>query len=794
MKKTKQKKDKNNITIKTYILNILIALFIFFLALFINDIKPFGPYDLAKYDGFFQYKPMLFNFLKNIQEGTLSNFSFLNGLGNSLFFNYTYYLSSPINLLALPFKNANTMYLVVITIKLIITTITTTFFASKKTDNKLLSTIIPISYVFSAWFLAYNQSIMWLDAFMMFPLFQYGLEQLLNESKPFIYIFSLAYIMISNFYMAWMICLYTLAYFIYQVLLTKKDKKIKLKQFNTITLATIVTILLAFCYIYITFDSFMNIDIYINSSATDETTIPILNLIKSFFSGNTTVILSNFGETFPNITVNTIFTISLLYYFINNKIDKKDRVRTLIIFIFTIILFYSNTLNYLMNCFHIPIGYNFRYSFLISFFMIYLFIKNYQTFDNKIDKKVLIINSLLLVLLVLQIVFKNIETRIFLLSLIPLITYSLYFILYKNTKLFKYLFAAIILIEITTSSIFNITPEMKSIEDNYTYHKNTNYREIINHNIENGYLENVSMYENRNALPYFSSMQYNPVLYDLQTLGCITDSKANLSLCPNTQIFKTLLNIKTDNEYHLEKIFPVHKYIQYIALNDGSFYENQNLLIKTIANTENNILEKTKLEATKKNKTHYKVEKSGTYYLNLKGIYQVIKVNNNAYTYDEKLVKDKEVNINIVQDSIYLKLELNKKDIIEITYPTEEDIEEKLETYYFNKEEFTSIYNSLKEHQIKYTSYQDDNIKGTITVNKDQIIFTSIPYDNNWKVKIDGKETKPILLLNSLMGIECKEGKHTIELIYKPNYTSPIIISSLTFISLIIVIIIKKRK
>ena len=143
---------------------------------------------------------MLFNFIKSIQEGNLSIFSFLNGLGNSFLFNYSYYLSSPLNILLLPFKSANTMFIAIITIKIIITAITTTFYAIKKTNNKLISILISTAYIFSAWFLAYNQTIMWLDAFMMFPLFQYGLEKLLNENKKYIYILPLSYIIIQTFY------------------------------------------------------------------------------------------------------------------------------------------------------------------------------------------------------------------------------------------------------------------------------------------------------------------------------------------------------------------------------------------------------------------------------------------------------------------------------------------------------------------------------------------------------------------------------------------------------------------
>ena len=43
---------------------------------------------------------------------------------------------------------------------------------------------------------------------------------------------------------------------------------------------------------------------------------------------------------------------------------------------------------------------------------------------------------------------------------------------------------------------------------------------------------------------------------------------------------------------------------------------------------------------------------------------------------------------------------------------------------------------------------------GTINVDKDQLLFTSIPYDKDWIVKIDGKKVKPIELLDCLLGIE----------------------------------------
>ena len=800
MKNKNKKQTSNNFKDKLhklspYLISILIAIAIFFISLYINNIAPFGKYTLAKNDAFYQYEPMLFNFIKNIQEGTLNNFSFLNGLGNSFLFNYSYYLSSPLNILLLPFKSANSMFIAIIAIKIIITAITTTFYSLKKTNNKTISIVISIAYIFSAWFLAFNQTIMWLDAFMMFPLFQYGLEKLINENKSYIYIFSLAYIMISNFYIAWMICLYTLVYFIYQTLTTKKELSKKLKNFNTITFATMLTMLLSFFYIYITYDNFMSIKLYINSTSEDYTVIPILNLLKSFFTGNKLLSLSPDGKVFPNIALSLIFTISLLYYFINKKVDKKDKIKNLLVFVFIIILLYSKTLNYIMNCFHVPVGYCFRYSFLISFFMIHLFIENFKTFEHKIDWKVYIINALLLIILVIQFFTKNIETKILIFNTITLITITLLFIFYKKSNIYKYIFTSIIILEIASSSILTLTSNIEDVSKELSFDtKIKDYREIINYNNEKIPNLNMNLYENRNALLYFSSMQYNQVLFDLQSLGCNTDNKATMTICPNNQIFNTLLNIKTNNEYHLEKIYSINKKITKISLFDANYLANQDLLITTMTNSNNHILEKYKLNSTKKSNTSYKVTKAGTYYLILKSSYQVITIGDNAYTFNKDLVENQDLTINEVKSSLHLELDLKKNDIIEIKYPSEEDIEETLEVYYFNKDEFEKAYNTLKENQITYTSYKDNKIEGTITVNQDQLIFTSIPYDKHWKVTIDGKETQPIVLLNSLMGIECEPGTHTIKLEYKNNLTIPVLISITTFVGLITKIILDKRK
>ncbi len=199
---------------KIYFINVVLAILVFLIALYFNKISPFGNMMIGKSDASVQFKPMIYNLIMKMKTGTLLNYSFNNGLGNPTAFDFIYYIASPFNLVALLFNNPNMMYLIVTLTKIAICAITTTFYCKKKTDNYYIIFISTMSYVFSSWFLAYYYYTPWLDVYMIFPLFQYGLEELLDKHKYNIYIFSLAYILSTNFYLAFPVCLYTLLYFI----------------------------------------------------------------------------------------------------------------------------------------------------------------------------------------------------------------------------------------------------------------------------------------------------------------------------------------------------------------------------------------------------------------------------------------------------------------------------------------------------------------------------------------------------------------------------------------------------
>ncbi|MEG2080906.1 MAG: YfhO family protein, partial [Oscillospiraceae bacterium] len=118
--------------------------------------------------------------------------------------------------------------------------------------------------------------------------------------------------------------------------------------------------------------------------------------------------------------------------------------------------------------------------------------------------------------------------------------------------------------------------------------------------------------------------------------------------------------------------------------------------------------------------------------------------------------------------------------------------------YGLNFNQFTEGYKALEKGKLNITNYDDTLIKGTITADENNIVFTSIPYDSNWNIYIDGKRISNsdiIKISDGLLGFNIKSGEHKVTLLYKSQglYIGSIV-SIITIIICTVITIFKKRK
>lgn len=85
-----------------------------------------------------------------------------------------------------------------------------------------------------------------------------------------------------------------------------------------------------------------------------------------------------------------------------------------------------------------------------------------------------------------------------------------------------------------------------------------------------------------------------------------------------------------------------------------------------------------------------------------------------------------------------------------------------------NESVYNQMFENLSYHQMLIHEMKSNHIKAEISIEDNQLLFTSIPYDKGWKAYENGKEIQIIKLADAFIGVDLGEGKHEIELRYSP--------------------------
>ena len=132
-------------------------------------------------------------------------------------------------------------------------------------------------------------------------------------------------------------------------------------------------------------------------------------------------------------------------------------------------------------------------------------------------------------------------------------------------------------------------------------------------------------------------------------------------------------------------------------------------------------------------------------------------------------------------------------DIISVELPLEEghsSANVDFVAFTIDHNKFVKGYNKLKDGQIKYTKFDETIIIGEFTANKDEILYTSIPYDESWQIYIDGKKVSKddfFAISDALIGVNITEGEHEITFIYEAQGLKECIVISALFIIILLI-------
>ncbi|NLA76660.1 MAG: YfhO family protein, partial [Clostridiales bacterium] len=184
---------------------------------FCYELVPFGDRTILRMDMYHQYGPLFAELYERLAGGDSLLYSWTSGLGGSFLGNYLNYLSSPFIIVVMLFGHENIPEAIatMILLKAVFASGAFTYYikASHKVHDAT-SAGFGVLYSCCGFFIAYYWNVMWLDAFWLFPLVILGIEKIINEGKLKLYFAALVMTLLTNYYMAYMVCIFSVIYFL----------------------------------------------------------------------------------------------------------------------------------------------------------------------------------------------------------------------------------------------------------------------------------------------------------------------------------------------------------------------------------------------------------------------------------------------------------------------------------------------------------------------------------------------------------------------------------------------------
>ena len=804
-----------------------LCLSIIYIAL---NVYPFGNRTVLIMDLNNQYNEF-YVFLHRVLTGQDSLFySFTKEMGGNTFGLFAYYLSSPFSILTLFFSQETMPACVVLMTLLKVGASGLTFaiflrHVFKKCDWSVV--LFSCCYALSTYSLFYSLCVMWLDTVIWLPIVLLGIERVLKNKSPLLFIIAFAITLFSNYYTAYMTALFSVIYFIYRYV--SEDGEKSFKDFSRKTLimavAAIVCTLLAAVILVPTFMSM------IDGKLTYEFNIPkgfwnqkIFEIPRRLFIGQYDSI-HNDGS--PGIFCGVICGILTGMYFLNPEIKARKRIASFCVFAVLIVSFFIKRVDMAWHVFKWPIAFPYRYAYVFCFFSVFIaysgFVKLKKSRLSWMIAGVVLYTSMLAAVLIFdKDVIKN--TKWAYLSFVFAAAYiaSIFIIRFKVKKIMPYIYRIMILL-VCSELIINGYLMMSGFgygaysQSGYveTVSKTQNAMDYIN-NYDNGFYRAEKTYlrsDNDNistgirGTTSFSST-FNQNIFDFVDRVGMRRVLISAKYHGSTMLTDSLLGIRyiiSDSNKEINDDYELlHKGENYsvyrnpYALNIGyaapdsvsgdlpdeaTTFDNQNKLSELLLGRKvyKNI---TDSQTEKDGKvTGFTVPETGSYYIDFGKLYTnkpIVEINgeNKDYRFDFSSEK-----------RIYYLGKLNRGDNVKINlddYDLSLDIKvAMIDTNALKK----GVEGIPAEKQLNITNYGYTWFEGDVKLDKNELLFTTIPYESGWTAYVDGKKAEIICAQNTFLAVDTGEGYHHVKLKYHaPGFRISIAISLLTLLALLAVV------
>ncbi|MEE1320214.1 MAG: YfhO family protein [Acutalibacteraceae bacterium] len=546
-----------------------------------NSMIPLGDNTILRMDLYHQYGPLFAELYERVTQGDSLLYSWASGLGSCFLGNYFNYLSSPIGAIVLFFghKNVTEAIAAMILIKAALSSACFTYYLKRSLkSNSYAASGFGIMYAFCGYMLAYYWNVMWLDAMVLLPIVLLGIERIIDNGKMKTFVVGLALSMFSNYYMSYMLCVFSVIYFFYYFIkgysfgdvvskeYSEKSKGISLKNnrfirsgfifaFGALCAAGLMAVILLPVFNVLQSCSATN-----DPNPTDaQTYFNYFDFFANHLASLTTTIRSSGDDVLPNVYCGALTLILAPLFFFTKSISKKEKLATIGLLGFLYISFNVNFLNFAWHGFHFPNDLPYRQSFIYSFILVLMAYKTFIRLNEFKARHFGVVGAALIffTILVDELTSKNVTSGTVLLSMILFVIYVVVLTIFCDKRYQATSVAALLVVCICSEAIMCDTSAMNITitKESYVgdYEDFSTMKDTLD-TIEDGNFYRMELSDLRtrmdpswyyyNGASVFSSMAYERLSNLQDDLGMMSNRINSYTYNPQTPVYNMMFSMK----------------------------------------------------------------------------------------------------------------------------------------------------------------------------------------------------------------------------------------------------------
>ena len=368
----------------------LIPAVLFYLIYLAKGLYPFGDGTVLVLDLNGQYVSFYEGLYKILHGDADLLYSFARNLGGEFLGIYDYYVASPFAMILALFPQRFMLegLLILFLLKAALCGFNMGFYLHKHAvgePNRLAIIAFSVLYAMTSYCVVQQHNSMWIDAVMWLPLLTLGIESIIKYGKFRLYVFALAITIHSNFYIGYMVVIYTVAYCFYYYFAHNRhnennplgEKNHFLKSVGRMVLWSALGIAIAaLAILSARYALSFGKNDFSNPNWEITQKFDLFELLYKFLPSSYDTVRP---EGLPFVYCGVLTLLLAPAFFLCKKFSNREKVAAALFILFFVASFATSSIDLIWHGFQKPNWLNYRYSFMLCFFLLVL---AYRAFDR----------------------------------------------------------------------------------------------------------------------------------------------------------------------------------------------------------------------------------------------------------------------------------------------------------------------------------------------------------------------------------------------------------------------------